>query len=904
MKKYIFQSLALFLLGLVLFAGVNSNDEQLTSLLSSFEKFGSDNPQEKIHLHLDKPFYSVGDEIWFKAYLVNAEENKLSLLSKVMYVDLIDERDSIQKTIILPLENGLASGNISLSDSVFTAGVYQIRAYTNWMRNAGEPYFFHKTIPIGDAFNSALIANAGFNITSKNDQKSISAKVSYKDFNQNLLVNKDVSYQLIYKDELLFSGQGKTNQQGEINLNYTLKKSEDPEQLILKTTIKKNEVSSIARIFKVSVAKQGIDIQFFPEGGNLVHNIRSKVAFKAIGADGLGLTVEGYIEDQNHQKIADIKVDHAGMGMFAIIPEPGKNYTAKINYNRQEKIVPLPKAIDKGYVLSLNHFGNNELIMRIDCSTSMIDSKEVVLVAQSNGVVRYVSKFKMDKATVSAKLPKEPFTDGITQFTLFSPNFIPVAERLVFLQQQHKLNVAVVANKNIYKKREKVNLTIQVADFEQKGVVGSYSMAVVNQDKVNANEDDETTILSNLLLTSDLKGYIEKPNYYFTDIDQQKIKALDVLMLTQGWRRFKWEDIQQPKKVAHQFLPQKGLSISGTITNLSNKAIAYGKVNLFVPSMMALIDTVADANGHFAFEELYFPDSTKFIVRAKNAKDRNNVKIVMDPKLPIPVDRTLINPLSNPLMANAFLNYLNHTEKMYNEMDKYGLVNTGIRLNEVVIERKKQPEIYRSALPKVVRPDYTITPENLQSAGNISSMLTGLAGVFIKYNKLYGRYQGKEGQMLVLLDGVPLSDIDGVAPNSLAGVQVIRAGTIAAGVGNNYPLVEGAGSPSFGIVYLTTERRATKYNTTTPSGLSHLKPTGYAIVKEFYTPNYEVADQKNQMADLRTTIYWAPNVITNEEGKANLSFFTTDEPGKYLVTLEGVSLTGQLTRKTFNFAVQ
>jgi len=904
MKKYILKSLALFLLSLLLFAGINSNDEQLTNLLSNFEKFGTDNPQEKIHLHLDKPFYSVGDEIWFKAYLVNAEENKLSLLSKVMYIDLIDERDSVQKTIILPLENGLASGNISLTDSLFTAGTYQIRAYTNWMRNAGESYFFHKTIPVGDAFNSALIANANFNITSKSDQKSVSAKVSYKDFNQNLLVNKDVSYQLIHKDELLFSGQSKTNQQGEISFNYTLKKNDDPEQLILKTTIKKNEVSSIARIFKVAVKKQGIDMQFFPEGGNLVQNIRSKVAFKAIGMDGIGLTVEGYVEDQNHQKIADIKVDHAGMGMFAITPELGKSYTAKITDNGQEKIIPLPKAMGQGYVLSLNHLGNNDLIMRIDCSPSMIDNKEVVLVAQSNGVFKHVSKFKMDKTTVSAKLSKDLFTDGITQFTLFSPDLIPVAERLIFVQQQHRLKVNVVANKNVYKKREKVDLSIQVADLQEKGVVGSFSMAVVNQDKVNANEDDEMSILSNLLLTSDLKGYIEKPNYYFTDVDQQKIRALDVLMLTQGWRRFKWEDIQQPKKEAHQFLPQKGLSISGTITNLSNKAIPYGKVNLFVPSMMALIDTVADVNGHFTFEELYFPDSTKFIVRAKNAKDRDNVRIVIDPKLSIPIDRSLFNPFSDPLMANAFLNYLSHTEKMYNEMDKYGVINKGIRLNEVVIEKKKQPEIYRSAIPKVVRPDYTITPENLQSAGNISAMLTGLSGVIIKFNKIYGRSQGKEGQMLVLLDGVPLSDIDGVAPNSLAGVQIIRSGMVAAGVGNNYPLVEGAGDPSFGIVFLTTERRATKYNTTTPSGLSRLKPTGYAIVKEFYTPNYEVADQKNQMADLRTTIYWAPNLITNEDGKANLSFFTADEPGKYLVTLEGVSLAGQLTRKTFNFSVQ
>jgi hypothetical protein len=898
MKKYT------FLLVTALVISVSTafviDDNNLNDFLEKFEKFTAERPQEKLHLHFDKPYYSIGDDIWFKAYLVNAEENKLSLLSKVLYVDLIDERDSV-KTFILPIENGLTSGNIKLVDSLFAPGNYQLRAYTKWMENYDPDYFFTKTIAIGDALNGTVAANANFIVQENNDGILLNAGITYKNFTGNPESLKQVNYQLIYKDKILFDGKAKTDANGKVNISYLLKKGYLPQQVVIKTELIKSESNYIFRQFKVESYDDRTDLKFFPEGGNLVNGLRSKVAFKAISSDGLGVDVKGYIEDQQKNKIAELTTEHAGMGLFALKPSSGNEYTAVISLkNGLEKRFKLPTAIEDGYVLSLNHLDDHDILIKIEAKSPI--NNEVILVAQANGVVIYTTRIKMGKTSILSKLSKNLLAEGIIQVTLFSSDLMPLAERLIFVQPKNKLAHTTIETKEIYAKREKVSVKINVADEKAQGQVGSYSISVINQDKVNPIEDEEITITSNLLLTSDLKGYVEKPNYYFTMIDQQKIRNLDLLMLTQGWRRFKWEDVKEDKKTEFKFLPEKGLKISGTLYTLGNKPIPFGKVNLFVPSMMTLIDTVSDASGRFVFDELNFTDSTKFIVRAKNAKDRNNVKIILDQDKLIPFK----NSQKKTADQTSFVNYLAATEKMFNEMNKFGLVNKGTTLKTVEIRqsKSKQPEIYKSEIPPLVRADHTLTPDKLQSAGHLANLLRGLPNVYIKNNVILGHYGKDEGRMLILLNGMPMEDIEGINAMALAGVQIITGGAYAAGVGSSLNGFGVSGNAKFGIVFLTLETRATKYNTFTPTGLSLIKPIGYAITKEFYAPAYDVADKNDKMIDLRSTIYWNPNLITDKEGNVKVSFFTADEPGKYLITLEGISLNGQLTRKTQEFTVR
>ncbi|HEY1009118.1 MAG TPA: TonB-dependent receptor, partial [Daejeonella sp.] len=138
--------------------GFIQEDEALKKILAQIEKYRSEYPQEKVHLHMDKPYYAIGDNIWFKAYVVNAERNELSVLSQILYVELINEKDSVKQSLKLPLLFGTASGDFALADSL-KEGNYRIRAYTTWMRNFGEEYFFDKTFTIGNSISNNILTN-------------------------------------------------------------------------------------------------------------------------------------------------------------------------------------------------------------------------------------------------------------------------------------------------------------------------------------------------------------------------------------------------------------------------------------------------------------------------------------------------------------------------------------------------------------------------------------------------------------------------------------------------------------------------------------------------------------------------------------------------------------------------
>jgi len=901
--KYRFIAILGMFFSTLVVTGLVIDDDKLSGLLDRLASFTKETMQEKVHLHFDKPYYSLGDDIWFKGYIVNAEENKLSDVSKVLYIDLIDSQDSIRKTIILPIVNGLCNGNVKLSDSLFTTGNYHIRAYTNWMQNFDQSYFFHKTIAVGNALNENIVANATFNVSGQGDNKVLNANLSFASYAENPEVNRLVVYKFFNNGNLVFTGKGMTDQNGKVAIDYPLKKQYSLDQLSIATTIYTSENIAVSRKFNVNAIGSDIDVKFFPEGGNLVFGLRSKVAFKALSHDGFGAAVTGYIEDKDKNKVAVLEAEHLGMGIFSLTPVVGNNYTAVINtVDGRQKRFSLPAPINEGYVMSLNHIDEENLLLRVQMTAALANT-ELILITQSNGISSYANKIKMDKSVVSVKLPKHLFSNGIVQFTLFDAAYNPIAERLIYIRKKEVVDAAISFDKKQFLKREKVEMGIHVKDDQGVGLVGSFSVAVIHQDKVNLNEDDELGIQSNILLTSDLKGFIEKPNYYFTNVNPQKEKHLDMLLLSQGWRRFSWETIKKFQKFEPKFEAEKGLSVTGTIKTLgSNKPVPFGKVSLLIPSLVLLIDTVADENGRFVFDNLDFPDSLKFIVRAKNAKDKNNVKIQVDEKVTLST-HGVQTPSYELGSQKSLINYLNYTDKMYTEMKKYGLIDRSITLKEVKISGKKKPVIEKSALPAQIQADYTLTPENLQTSGSVTGILSGLAGVHVKYfpligNVVLGFNRGVEGRLLILLDGIPIDNIDGIDPRSLAGIEVIRAGSNSIGAGLHFQNTNQMGDARFGIVFLTLENKATKYNTTANKALSSFKPKGYSITKEFYAPTYDVKNN-NEMLDLRSTIYWNPNLITDEKGNVNFNFFTADETGKYLVILEGVTVSGGLVRKVY-----
>jgi len=703
----------------------NPVGSKLQEITASLDSFSNRVPVEKVHIHFDKPYYSLGDTIWMKAYVVN-ETNGLSVLSKILYVDLLDDKDSVKVSLRLPVFKGLGWGAITLTDSLLTEGTYHIRAYTNLMRNFAQIYFFDKAIRIGNALPPGGL-------------------VSFK----------------------------RTN-----------------------TSAFKNAVKGVPD-------STGISVQFFPEGGELVNSLVSRVAFKAVSPGGLGREVYGYVLDQDNKQITTFQSEHAGMGAFVLQPAANNTYTALIKFaDGSEKRFKLPAALDKGYALSVNQ-NEESIIVSIQASRNLLNSGEVSLVAQVNNVVQYTGKKELtgDFTTV---IPKSRFPEGIVQFTLFSPQYQPVAERLVFVRNtgQH-LTIKVNPDKPGYNKRDKVHLNLEVTGQDGKPVTGAFSLAITDEGKVPFNEADEKTIFSNLLLSADLKGYIEQPNYYFTDINPDKDKQLDNLLLTQGWRRFVWKDILANNLPTLAYQPEAGMGISGRIVTAKGVPVPRAKVFILVNTGNGrLIDTVTNAEGRFNFNGLAFAKGTSFNVSATDAKGKKNVKVEIDKKNSAPpaferqdepsatgqqAEMLAYNRPPEEPADRDFAAYIDSSRRRFDVMNKNGQANKVTNLKEVVINETKDKvkEIALKDSKNMAGPaatDFLFTFVDLDKAPTLGLFLmTHATGAHIKVDR-YGKWASSD--LAVIVDGTVRDKnyYNGISANQIASIEVLKNSQINNGV--------------------------------------------------------------------------------------------------------------------------
>ncbi len=896
--------LLLFAFSTLLISGFIRDDEPLRKILRQLEKYRLGYTQEKVHLHLDKPYYAIGDNIWFKAYVVTAEKNELSDLSKVLYVELINDKDSIKKSLKIPLNMGLCSGDFNLTDSL-REGNYRIRAYTTWMRNFGEDYFFDKTISIGNSISNTVLTKVDYSYSKEARGQKVNALINYSDMNGEPLAGKEVNYQIELDFRSILKGKGITDSKGDLQISFI-----NNQPFVLKsgrimTTIRLDEKRVLSKNFPVKSTSSESDVQFFPESGDLINGISTQVGFKAVSSDGLGIPVSGYISNQNNERIAEFKSEFAGMGAFSIRPNSNDIYTATIRFeDGSEKAFKLPRVKSQGYVLRADNSDKEELKIRVFTSITAREDDELTLVAQTNGQVHFVSRNKLVSKTFNANIPKSRFPTGILQLTLFSPQNEPVAERLVFINHSDFLQIGINSNKAEYSKREKTKLEFNIGTPEGIATIGSFSVAVIDESKVPYDDASETTIISNLLLSSDLKGFIEKPNYYFTDVDQHKIRQLDYLMLTQGWRRFEWKNIMADAYPSLVYRPETNMQISGKVISLSGRPVAGGKVTLFSSAgNVFLLDTLTNANGEFNFDNLYFNDSTKFIIQARNEKDKKNVEIRLDRIPPQLVTKNKNEAMLEVNVNQSILPYLKNSRNQYDELRKYGLISRNIMLEEVKIVEKKQEVKNSTNLNGAGRADAVITAAQLENCFDIVNCLQGrIAGIIVMNGMVYSMRSMNSLMgpvpMQVVIDGayVEPTFLSAINPRDVETIEVLKSSSMTGIYG-----MRGTG----GVLVVNTKRGEINrdYRSFAP-GIVSFNPQGFFKGREFYAPNYADPSINPAIPDLRTTIYWNPNVVSDSNGNASVEFYNADGTGNYKVVVEGINVQGNIGRQIYRYSVK
>jgi hypothetical protein len=896
----------LFIIGsVVIISGfARLDDDPISKIAAQLDKWLTAHPQEKVYLQLDKPYYAIGDDIWFKAYITAGGNHRLSAISGVLNVELVDDKDSVKQRVKLPVVSGLTWGDFSLSDSL-KEGNYRIRAYTNWMRNAVEDYFFDKTITITNSITNNVFTNTTYSYSRENGQQKVNAIISYTDLNGAPYANSQVSYEVKLGSKSIEKGKGQTDDKGNLNIGFVNLAGALKSGRII-TELKIAGKKTVEKSVLIKAVSDNVDVQFFPEGGNLVNGNNTKIAFKAVGADGLRADIKGVVVDDQDKQVATFNSSHLGIGVFNLKPENGQIYKAKLTFaDGSVNTVELPMASNAGYSLSIDNTGADNVIVKIlpgsTVSASASETDVMSLIGQSGGVICYAGKSKPGSKFFTAEIPKNKFPSGIAQFTLFSSTGEPLNERLVFIQNHDELKLDAEPDKQVYSPRQMVKIGLNAKDKDGTPVVGSFSVAVTDETKVPLDEDADNSILSNLLLTSDLKGYVEKPNYYFINESDKTMSDLDALMLTQGYHRFEWKQVLSDSNPAAKYAPEKTLEISGHLKNLLGKPIANGKVTLFTTmGGIFMIDTVSDDKGNFTFKNLVFTDSVRFLIQGRTAKDRKNLQIDIDhiTQQKVGGNKNFADFKVN--ITDGLSPFLQNSKTQYEGQLKYGLINHAVVLNEVEIKAKKNPAEHSANLNGPGNADQVIGSDDLVGLGcaQLGDCLQGkLLGVQFQKGVPY-LIGGLRRPMEIEVDGVTVTvDVfNNINSNDIASIEVLKS--------INYTAIYG-GKGGGGVLVVTTKMGGGNYSIQRYApGIITYSPNGYTKVREFYSPQYDNPKTNAQIPDMRSTIYWKPNIITKKDGTGSFNYFNADTKGNYRVVIEGIDGNGDLGRLVFHYKVE
>jgi hypothetical protein len=792
------------LISILCFFSFVSNDDSLKKLVSQLEKYHQTYPQEKAYLHTDKPYYVAGETLWFKAYLVEALTNRPDTVSVPLYVDLIDNvAGKIINQRIIKLSGGFGHGDFTLPDSL-QAGVYRLRAYTNWMRNMDESLFYTKDFQV-----------------------------------------------------------------------YSTKQQDIVERLNAEI----------------------IDFNFFAEGGNLIAGFESRIAFKATDVTGKGLDVSGEIISSTVDTVQGFKSIHQGMGFVNFKPESGKSYRAVVKYqNIYTKTFALPEIKSQGISMIVDNTSNKNNI-RIILNSNLPDN-EMLIIGQSKGTAFYAGRIPADKKNAFLTIPRDKFPPGVAQFTVFDEQFRPHCERVVFIQPTQELIFNLKTDKATYKTREKTNLDIEVKDNMGNPIEGNFSLSVSDENQIKGMGEAEN-IMTNMLLSSDLKGNIENPAYYFDKTKPNAAYHLDILMMTQGWRRFKWQDVLQENFKPTTFLLERGLTITGQVSQLNGKPFDK-KINLTTiigkDSTRQFLMSELEKDGLFQLYGLDFKDSTEVTIQAmigeENAKSNISFTPWAFPKTAI------INKTVGEVEVNYqnLADYLKYTKEGLAWQKKL-LLDKNTMLSEVAVKAKKivkPPLTDRRVL--YARAEATVKGDASPSALNVFELLKGrVAGVMVGGDRnnptlaMRGASSfGLDGNPIYLIDGVPSTKgmVLSIDINLVDRVEIVRS--LAGGV--MYGDQARNGIVSVFTKNGTFDDKPDKNEEV--EGIATTKLMGYYTTKEFYTPKYDQNLPQNIRPDYRSTVYWSPMINTNKEGKARISYFNTDAQTNMKIHIEGITDNG------------
>lgn len=545
---------ALLLVGIFLIADLVHAQQADTVFARYFrlaQAFADAYPREKAYLHLDNSSYYLGDTIWYKAYVTLAERNQASPVSKPLYVELLDQLGNVVERQVVQLKEGEGQGQMILNNTFFT-GYYEIRAYTKWMLAFDEKQYFSRTLPV---YRKRL-----------NDKEEPRSIATYR-------------------------------------MDESMKQ-------------------------RPADKKGKFTVRFFPEGGQLVKGISTVVAFQAESSDKGPADVEGKVLSEKGEMLAQMSTLHDGMGYFLYQPEE-KSATAEVVYEGRIYRFKLPESLPGGYALRVDNKKDRLEVTITRSSQEFSDTLALFASSQGRPYIYAVVTFD-GSLTRRFQIPVDDLPGGVTQLSLMSSEGNVLCERFCYLMPKVSLNVAVEMNRWLYRPYERVSCSIRVKDQQNSPVQTRFSVAI--RDGINSDyQEYDHTIYTDLLLTSDLKGYIHQPGFYFAEQSAGRRKMLDILLLVHGWRKYDMEQIMTERTFRPRFSPERTLTLYGQVKSLLGKTQPYIGVSVLArkDSVSVAGMTKADSLGYFNIPMDGFTGSMEAYIQTRNqGKNMNKLATV------------------------------------------------------------------------------------------------------------------------------------------------------------------------------------------------------------------------------------------------------------------------------------
>ena len=770
----------------------NSSAQTINEVQNSFNLYKQTTLLEKVFVHTDKTVYVPGEIVWFKVYCVDGNNHKPLNLSKVVYVDVLDDMQNPIAQVKVAMKNGFGDGSVYVPVTAAN-GTYKLRAYTSWMKNFSPDFYFEKAITL---------------------------------------------------------------------TNHPLK-SPDP----LKETALK------------------YDVQFFPEGGNLVSGLESKVAFKITAPDGKGVSAKGVIVNQHNDTLTKFQTLKFGMGSFSFTPDINNTYKAIIYI---ENNAPLIKAISEikahGYAMKLTKTENGQLDITVHSDNTTGES--IYLFAHTRQEIKAAATAVSANGIAHFFIDPSVLGNGISHLTVFNSLKQAVCERLYFKSPERQLFIDAATDQQLYGRRKKVSINVATKDKGGKSQNAELSMAIYQVDSLQAV--DKIDIFNYLWLNSDLKGFIESPDYYFKNKDAETSEALDNLMLTQGWRRFEWHQVLANKPASFTFVPEyNGHIISAKIVNTQTEAPAKNIITyLGVPGKrVQLYCSQSDSLGHLIYNTKDFFGPNEVVVQTNSLKDSIYRIEVLSPfseqfsKTIFPTldfNSTTAKTLQEHNLSMKILNiYFGSKLRNYYDAKTDSLPFYGRPYKTYKLDDFTRFTTMEEDLREYVSEDYIV-----KKKGHFHIVVLSGNGFL-------------DDDPLVLLDGIPVFNIDkifDIDPLKVKKLEVIPFRYFHGTVEHE------------GIFSFTTYKGDLGGVDLDPKSVV-LDYEGLQLRREFYSPVYD-SDTKTatRLPDFRNVLYWTPSV--NNNGNDIVSFYTSDQPGKYVGVIQGINTKGDAGSQYFSFEVK